>query len=211
MADGGLILNNNHKTKKLTFLPLYCIITIWYKYNMEVVMELSVKETALLGLLMEQPRHAYSIEQEIKFRDMRYWVGISMSSIYKLLTALEKQKLVKSANRIEKGKTQKVYTLTPDGEKMFRLKVIQLLSVPEHTRWNVDVGIAFAKLLTKSETKSCMKQYLQGLEEKVKGYTALEEFLTENKATPENMGLATRPIALYKAEIKWAKEYVKSL
>ncbi len=173
--------------------------------------EVSVIEIALLGLLKEQPRHPYSIEQEVKYRDMRYWVGLSMSSIYKLLVKLERDGFVRSQSRVEKGKSQKVYSLTPEGEKVFKLKVIQLLSVPEHTRWNVDVGLAFGKFLTKNELKECMKQYIKGLEDKYKGYTALEEFLEGHKATKPNMGLATRPKALYKAEIKWAKEFMTGL
>ena len=134
-----------------------------------------------------------------------------MSSIYKLLVKLEKEGMVRSKAKTEKGKTQKVYSLTDKGEKVLKLKVIHLLSVPEHTRWNVDVGLAFGKFLTNSELKECIKQYVKGLEEKLKGYTALEEFLEGHKATKPNMGLATRPKALYKAEIRWAKDFAAGL
>jgi DNA-binding PadR family transcriptional regulator len=172
---------------------------------------ISEKETALLGLLSEEPRHAYSIEQAVKFRDMSYWVGLSMSSIYKILAKLEKEKLIKSVSKTVKGKIQKVYSLTPEGEKVFKLKVIHLLSVPEHTMWKVDAAIAFAEVLGKNELKACIKQYIEGLEERLKGYVALEEFLVQNKAAKSNLGLASRPQALYRAEIKWAKEYVKGI
>ena len=58
------------------------------------MVEISKAEAALLGLLSECPMHAYQIEQEAEFRDMRSWTDLSMSSIYKLLKKLEERELV---------------------------------------------------------------------------------------------------------------------
>ena len=55
---------------------------------------LSNAEAALLGLLAEKPMHPYQIEQEVRYRDMRFWTELSMSSIYKLLRKLEREGLV---------------------------------------------------------------------------------------------------------------------
>ena len=47
-------------------------------------------ELAILGLIAEQPRHGYQIEQVIEERGMRNWTEIGFSSIYYLLKKLEK-------------------------------------------------------------------------------------------------------------------------
>src|SRR3989304_5788294 len=48
-------------------------------------------DLAVLGLLMEQPRHGYQIEQVIQERNMRDWTEIGFSSIYAILGRLLKQ------------------------------------------------------------------------------------------------------------------------
>ena len=53
------------------------------------MIEISNAELALLSLIVEQPRHAYEIEQVIEERNMRYWTEIGFSSIYRLLAKLE--------------------------------------------------------------------------------------------------------------------------
>ena len=52
-------------------------------------MKISNAELALLSLIVEQPRHAYEIEQVIEERNMRYWTEIGFSSIYRLLSKQE--------------------------------------------------------------------------------------------------------------------------
>ena len=48
------------------------------------MVEISNAETTLLGLLSEQSMYPYQIEQEVKYRGMRFWTELAMSSIYKL-------------------------------------------------------------------------------------------------------------------------------
>jgi DNA-binding PadR family transcriptional regulator len=43
---------------------------------------LSNAEAALLGLLSEQSMYPYQIEKEVRYREMRFWTELSMSSIY---------------------------------------------------------------------------------------------------------------------------------
>ena len=86
--------------------------------------------------------YPYQIEQEVKYRDMRFWTELSMSSIYKLLQKLEESRLdhtrtdkVSSENRL-----QKIYTISDKGKKALQQKIKTLLSTPEHKRWQIDIG-----------------------------------------------------------------------
>ena len=84
---------------------------------------ISNSEAALLGLLSEEPMHPYRIEQEVKYRDMRFWTELSMSSIYKLLRKLEKEGFTECTNKIsEKNRLQKHYSISSAGKKALQQK-----------------------------------------------------------------------------------------
>ena len=70
-------------------------------------------ELAILGLIAEQPRHGYQIEQVIEERGMRNWTEIGFSSIYYLLKKLEKAGYVTARAEQALGKTRQVYHPTP--------------------------------------------------------------------------------------------------
>ena len=72
---------------------------------------ISNKETALLMLLAEQSMHAYQIEKIVEEREMRFWTEISMSSIYKLLNKLAREKLIsKRGKNSENGINKNVFS-----------------------------------------------------------------------------------------------------
>ncbi|MEX2144087.1 MAG: PadR family transcriptional regulator, partial [Anaerolineales bacterium] len=53
-------------------------------------------ELAILGLVVEAPRHGYEIEQLIESRGMRNWAEVGFSSIYYILGKLEARGWVRS-------------------------------------------------------------------------------------------------------------------
>jgi hypothetical protein len=53
-------------------------------------------ELAILGLIVERPRHGYEIEKVIEERGMREWTEVAFSSIYYILRKLEKKNLIHS-------------------------------------------------------------------------------------------------------------------
>jgi DNA-binding PadR family transcriptional regulator len=174
--------------------------------------ELSNAEAALLGLLSEEPMYPYRIEQEVTFRDMRYWTELSMSSIYKLLRKLEQKGLVTRINKVSsENRLRKHYTISPEGKKSLRKKLNELLSEPEHLRWQVDIGIYNCDLLPLKKAKAALKKYKSALKEKVKGYNALLQFLKDHNCPPHRFGVAVRPVYLLKGEIEWVDDYLAHL
>lgn len=175
-------------------------------------MEISNKETALLGLLNERAMHGYEIEQEVKQRDMRYWSEISMSSIYKILKKLEERKMVQYEVKLTSNNVaQKVYNITAKGKEALRLKVASLFTNFDHHRWELDLAISNLGVLSKEQIKHSILAYITKLEELHKGYGELEKYMNSESCPPFRMALAKRPQYLYKAEIEWAKEYYRLL
>jgi DNA-binding PadR family transcriptional regulator len=176
------------------------------------MVEISNTEAALLGLLAEQPMYPYRIEQEVKYREMRFWTELSMSSIYKLLRKLEKDGLVTCAGEISPGnRLRKLYTISDVGIKALRVKLEKLLSEPEHIRWQMDIGTYNATLLPGGKVKTALKAYRHALGNKIKEYESLINFLRESGCPSHRLAIAIRPVYLLKGEIQWLDAYLDEL
>jgi DNA-binding PadR family transcriptional regulator len=81
--------------------------------------DLTDAELTLLGLLVEQPRHGYELEEVITARGMREWTEIGFSSIYYLLAKLRERGLIEESGppRGGRGKARKVYAPTQAGRR----------------------------------------------------------------------------------------------
>jgi len=173
---------------------------------------LSNAEAALLGLLSEKPMYPYQIEREVKERDMRYWTDLSMSSIYKLLRKCEKRGLVKRTNTVSpQNRLRALYTLSAKGRRALAEKVEALLTEPGHIRWPVDIGISNCDLLPRKAVRAALVKYRAGLEEKAHCYRALQKFLRGAGCPAHRFGIATRPVFLLEAEMRWVDEYMKTM
>ncbi|MCB1422492.1 MAG: GyrI-like domain-containing protein [Nitratireductor sp.] len=86
-------------------------------------------EFILLGLVAEMPRHGYALEEILSQRGVREWADIGTSSLYFVLSKLEKRGLVAS---LQEGgsKSRKTYSATPEGRSMLETQVLQALAEP---------------------------------------------------------------------------------
>ncbi len=176
------------------------------------MVEISNAEAILLGLLSEQPMYPYQIEREVKYRDMRFWTELSMSSIYKLLRKLEKNKLVKRENEISsENRIHTLYTLSITGKKKLQKKIESLLSKPEHMKWQIDIGIYNLNLISEKKVQEALVKYRLTLEKKIQEYGALLKFLQDSKCPSYRFSVANRPIFLLKGELGWVDSYLNQL
>jgi len=173
---------------------------------------LSGAEAALLGLLSEKTMHPYEIEQEVKYRDMRYWTELSMSSIYKLLRKLEREGMVyKREQKSPENRLRKLYSISTEGERALKSRIRALLSEPEHTRWQVDIGTYNSNILSDNEVREALHKYRQSLREKISGYRDLQKFLEDSGCPRYRLAVAIRPVYLLEAEIGWVNSVLTQL
>jgi DNA-binding PadR family transcriptional regulator len=176
------------------------------------MIKLSNAEAALLGLLSEQPMYPYQIEQEVKYRDMRFWTDLSMSSIYKLLRKLEMEELVTRQNQVSAGnRLQKLYSLSEKGQQALRDKLVETLRTPEHMRWQIDIGMYNCNLLSPEQVRDALQENRNEIVKKIQGYHDLLDFLTASKCPEHRFALAKRPVFLFEAEIRWIDSYLSGL
>jgi len=87
------------------------------------------KEVVLLGLLAEEPIHAYGLEEKIRERRMDQWTEIGFSSIYRVLGQLQGKGLIETELQHEgQGATRKVHHLNPAGRQALASGVLERIS-----------------------------------------------------------------------------------
>ena len=123
-------------------------------------------ELAILGLLVEQPRHGYEIDQVITERGMREWTDLGFSSIYYVLGRLEKSGLV-TANAVQaagRGPSRRVHTVTPAGLDAWRAATLAALSTPAAVGRPFLLGLAGLGVITTDEATDALSAYAAALE-----------------------------------------------
>jgi DNA-binding PadR family transcriptional regulator len=120
-------------------------------------------ELALLGLIMEQPRHAYEIEQVIEQRNMRYWTEIGFSSIYRILTRLEEAGLLSAELQPAEGRgpARKVYQLTDSGRIAWQQAALHTLAEPERRSSSFLLGLDSLPALPPEEALQALQANLE--------------------------------------------------
>lgn len=123
-------------------------------------------ELAILGLLVEQPRHGYEIDQVITERGMREWTDLGFSSIYYVLGRLERAGLV-TANAVPaagRGPSRRVHTVTPAGLDAWRVATLAALSTPVAVGRPFLLGLAGLAGISTDEAAEALSAYAAALE-----------------------------------------------
>jgi len=172
-------------------------------------MSITSSEAALLGLLTEGDKHPYQIEKDVQFRDMRFWTELSMSAIYKTLVKLETLGYVESTTQIsEENRARKTYHITPEGTDALTDKLTELVSEPEHIRWQADIAFYNFDIFPKDKQLELLLHYKAKLSEKIIEYKALEEFLVNEGCSMYPQSISTRPMYLFQGEIDWVDNFI---
>lgn len=116
-------------------------------------------ELAVLGLIVEMPRHGYEVECCIKERGIRDWTEIGFSSIYYILNKLETAGWLHGQRRNDEIKpSRKVYAITDLGRAAIRQAVrIRLISPRPHSA-DFDLALANMAVLDAQESRSALEE-----------------------------------------------------
>ena len=170
-------------------------------------------ELAVLGLVVEQPRHGYQIEQLIEQRGMRRWTDIGFSSIYFLLKKLERQKLIKGEwEKTKRGRERwaKVYRPTDAGLEAFHTAIVEALSVPQPSPRPLMVGLANFPTVSINEALTALGQYSEHLTEKMGMLrTALDNKQHSHPYFVDAM--FELGLMVMQAELEWVEKFTRQI
>ena len=167
-------------------------------------------ELAILGLVVQQPRHGYEIEQVIEERGMRDWTEIGFSSIYYLLKKLEREGLVQARlEEAERGPARRIYSATPAGEEALRAGVLDALSVPRPCSSPLLLGMSHLPGIPPAEALAALRQYRAALASRL-------VYVQQRRASQQPLpyfvdAMFDHSITLIEAELVWLEKFIKRL
>ena len=100
-------------------------------------------EMLFLGLLMDGPKHGYEIKRVIE-EELFPFVGLKIKSIYYPLKKMEQLNLIhKDVGREGKWPEKFVYSITPQGRKIFDHLITESFLSIERPYFNLDLSLYF--------------------------------------------------------------------
>ena len=177
---------------------------------MRISRPLTQAEVAVLSLLSEGETHGYALNEAIEYRGFRNWTDIAFSSIYAILTRLEKVALISS--RLDpsiKGPARKLYRLTPKGRAALKRSITQYISEPEQPRGRVDLGVAYIELLPTKAAIRCLESYADKMRQRIENIERIREI---QRPIPFGAEIIfDHGIVKGQAEAKWVESVINQL
>ena len=170
---------------------------------------LTPAELTILGLLEEQPRHGYELEQVIGERGIRQWTALGFSSIYYVLDKLAKRELIETIGPATSGKARATFRVTPTGHKLGAAESLASLASLTPLRASVLVGIANSPALHTDEIVDALGRRAAELESQLSG-------IRQARASQQPLPFAASAIfdyseAMLEADEKWTTTTLATL
>ena len=169
-------------------------------------------ELAILGLVAEQARYGYEIEQVIDQRDMRQWTEIGFSSIYYLLKKLEKVGWVRSRIEIDnqRGPARKVYELTPAGFTAWHQAILDALSTPRQHYDPFQLGLSSLPAVDQADALVALRYRSETLKQTLEHIRTRRDE-TRTSAPPHVDAMFDLSETLLAAELQWLERFIDRL
>lgn len=164
-------------------------------------MELTPAELTVVGLIIERPQHGYDLEQVIEQRGIRQWTDIGFSSIYYLLTKLEKRGLVHVPQAPATAKSRRVFHATRAGRQAAGRGALALIQELRPVPHPLLVGIANLPLLSEREYAGALRARLAQVEERIAAVREAER--TQAPFAAAAREVFSYSLSLLEAERSW--------
>jgi len=170
--------------------------------------DLTPAELTLLGLLAEQPRHGYELDEVIAARGMREWTEIGFSSIYYLLAKLRERGLIAQAATQPgvRGRDRKVYAVTAKGLRACAVSAESAIAEVRPVFPPILVGLANQPVISPERVQGALEQRVTALAERVAAVRAAAE--AAGDAPPFVHAIFDYSLRLLAAEQAWLTDYL---
>jgi DNA-binding PadR family transcriptional regulator len=159
-------------------------------------------DCAVLGILMNCPKHGYEVEAYLSSKMGQFW-HLSMSQVYALLKRIEKTGLaVSSEERQDNRPNKKVFSITKIGRKKFLEWVYSPVKHVRDLRVELIAKLFFIKELKLTGGFSFIEKQVEVLEKKLR---LIEQSNGGNKDEFQGILYAFK-IAQINSAIDWLKE-----
>lgn len=171
---------------------------------------LSEAELTILGLTAERPRYGYDIERVIDERGLRDWLSVGFSSIYYILTKLERQALIsaRAETEAEARASHKIYQISEAGKGVLQTALVELLRHPRMIGTGFELGLANLDLLSPQQIYQALLYHQIELHRRIEATVAAWE-RSQQREHAAQAALYTHALALMRAEADWLAAFVR--
>ena len=164
-------------------------------------MKLTTSELIILGLVIEHPQHGYDLELVIDRRGIRQWTDIGFSSIYYLLTKLEKRGLIRAPEQPAGTKSRRIFHATPEGRAAARRTALAVIEEPKPVQHPILAGLANLPLLSDEEYAAAIRSRLAEIDARLE---AIQRARQEQEPLPlPAREVFSYSVSLLAAERSW--------
>ena len=124
---------------------------------------------AVLGLLLEQPRHPYDVAYTMQHRHMHEHIKLSMGTLYHVVEQLQRLGWIRPTETAREGRRPErtIYELTPEGHRHLLDRIRQLVAEPTREYSAFEAGLAFLHQLPREEAVALLRRRAGALREQV--------------------------------------------
>ncbi len=178
---------------------------------------------AVLSLIGSGAKYGYEIDKILEDRGYRNWVDIKFSSVYKALSRLEDEGLIRGTKKDESSQpSRKTYSLTTKGRKTLQSQIEMCLSNPPHEKSMFDLGMSAISHLSRNVALKALRSYDEFLTERLEFF---KEHITQMKKARRSLidseskgsvvaivqALFERPYVRVKCEKKWLQRIIEEI
>jgi DNA-binding PadR family transcriptional regulator len=133
-----------------------------------------MQDRIVLGFLLDGGKTGYEIKKLMELTTTNFF-NTSLGSIYPALKKLEKNKMVKMEEKVEKGRLKKLYTITPKGKKFFH-EWLTKDPAPFKIRAEALLKVFFFSYVSEDIRKMHVDVTMEQLEKQIVELKKLQEF-----------------------------------
>ena len=161
----------------------------------------------LLGLLMAQSQHGYSINEFIE-KNLGRVSGMKRATAYALLEKLEHQGFVRmDTETVGNYPPRKVYSITPAGREAFFSLLEELLVDTDNGGSAAEIALMFVDWLDRERVVALLRERIERLD----GAAAQLRAMPSHKDSSGVDYAVQRRIILLEAEADWLKQLIRRL
>ncbi len=161
----------------------------------------------LLGLLMAQSQHGYSINEFIE-KNLGRVSGMKRATAYALLEKLEHRGFVRmDTETVGNYPPRKVYSITPAGREAFFSLLEELLVDTDNGGSAAEIALMFVDWLDRERVVALLRERIERLE----GAAAQLRAMPSHKDSSGVDYAVQRRIILLEAEADWLKQLIRQL
>lgn len=170
-------------------------------------MELTPADLTVLGLIAEQPRHGYDLEQVIEQRGIRQWTDIGFSSIYYVLAKLERRGLIGADQGRVGAKSRRVFEATAKGRQVAADEALAFIADLRAVPQPVLVGLANLPLVAERDYDEALRSRLTQIEARIASVMEAEQ--SQAPLPHPAREIFSYSLSLLEAERSWLAERVQ--